>query len=168
MRRWQEAAGLVPPVRGKPGPRIRVGIVSAHISDHSVWLAFVRGWAQRLDRERFELHLFHLSARRDAETELAISLADGFHDGKGHWENWAHFIHDSRMDVLIYPEIGMDPATAKLAALRLAPVQATSWGQPQTSGLPTIDYYLSAEALEPPGAQAHYTEKLELLPGTSC
>jgi predicted O-linked N-acetylglucosamine transferase (SPINDLY family) len=168
MRRWQDDAGLAPPLRARPGRRIRVGIVSAHLSDHSVWLAFVRGWVQRLDRQRFELHLFHLSAKRDAETELAMSLADGFHDGKGNWENWARFIHDSRMNVLIYPEIGMDPATAKLAALRLAPVQATSWGQPQTSGLPTMDYYLSAVALEPPGAQAHYTEKLELLPGTSC
>ena len=175
MQRWQQAAGLAPP-RGKPGSperlgrdsRIRVGIVSAHISDHSVWLAFVRGWVQRLDRRRFELHLFHLSAKRDAETELAISLADGFHDGKGHWENWARFLHGSRMDVLLYPEIGMDPTTAKLAGMRLAPVQATSWGQPQTSGLPTMDYYLSAQAFEPPDAQAHYTEKLELLPGTGC
>ena len=168
MQHWQDAANLPPPPRRKPGARIRVGIVSAHFSDHSVWLAFVRGWVQRLDRRRFELHLFHLSAKRDAETELAISVADGFHDGKGHWENWARFIFDSRMDILIYPEIGMDPTTGKLAAQRLAPVQATSWGQPQTSGLPTMDYYLSAEALEPPGAQAHYTEKLELLPGTSC
>ena len=176
MQGWQLGAGLEPPRRGGRGKperlkrdsRIRVGIVSAHISDHSVWLAFVRGWVQRLDPRRFEVHLFHLSAKRDAETELAISLAAAFHDGKGAWENWARFIHGSRMDVLIYPEIGMDPATAKLACLRLAPVQATSWGQPQTSGLPTMDYYLSAQALEPPDAQAHYSEALELLPGTSC
>ncbi len=168
MQRWQQSAGLTPPSSRKPGSRIRVGIVSAHISDHSVWMAFVRGWVQRLDRRRFELHLFHLSAKRDAETDLAISSADGFHDGKGHWENWARFIHGSRMDILVYPEIGMDPTTARLAALRLAPVQATSWGQPQTSGLPTMDYYLSAAAFEPPGAQPHYSEALELLPGTSC
>jgi predicted O-linked N-acetylglucosamine transferase (SPINDLY family) len=168
MQGWQQAAGLAAPQRGARGDRIRVGIVSAHFSDHSVWLAFVRGWVQRLDRRRFDLHLFHLSAKRDAETDLAISLATEFHDGKGGWENWARFIHASRMDILLYPEIGMDPATAKLASLRLAPVQATSWGQPQTSGLPTMDYYLSADALEPPDAQAHYTEALVLLPGTSC
>ena len=168
MQGWQRAAGLAAPKRGAAGARIRVGIVSAHFSDHSVWLAFVRGWVQQLDRRRFELHLFHLSAKRDVETDLAISLATEFHDGKGGWENWARFIHASRMDFLLYPEIGMDPTTAKLASLRLAPVQATSWGQPQTSGLPTIDYYLSAEALEPPDAQAHYSEALELLPGTSC
>ena len=44
--------------------------------------------------------------------------------------------------------------TGKLASSRLAPVQVASWGHPETSGLPTIDYYLSAAAFEPPGAQA--------------
>src|SRR3954469_6306528 len=45
--------------------------------------------------------------------------------------------------VLIYPDINMDPAAAALAALRLAPVQCMSWGHPETSGYPTIDYFLS-------------------------
>jgi predicted O-linked N-acetylglucosamine transferase (SPINDLY family) len=70
--------------------------------------------------------------------------------------------------VLIYPEIGMDPMTLKLASLRLAPVQAASWGHPETTGLPTIDCYLSAEGLEPHGAQAHYTERLVALPHLGC
>jgi predicted O-linked N-acetylglucosamine transferase (SPINDLY family) len=47
-------------------------------------------------------------------------------------------------------------------------VQAASWGHPHTTGLPTIDYYLSAEALEPPRAEAHYTERLVRLPGLGC
>ena len=62
----------------------------------------------------------------------------------------------------------MDATTAKLAALRLAPVQAASWGHPETSGLPTIDYYLSAQALEPADAQENYTEKLVALPNLGC
>ena len=62
----------------------------------------------------------------------------------------------------------MDATTAKLASLRLAPVQAASWGHPETSGLPTIDYYLSAQALEPADAQANYTEKLVALPNLGC
>ena len=64
----------------------------------------------------------------------------------------------------MYPEIGMDATCAKLASLRLAPVQVTSWGQPMTSGLPDIDYYLSAELFEPPNAADHYREKLIRLP----
>ena len=172
MQSWQQHAGLAPPPpirnsRGGTG-RIRVGIVSGHIYYHSVWSALVRGWVERLDRGRFELHLFHLSGRRDAETELAASLAASFHQAKGGFESWARFIHGCGMDVLLYPEIGMDPTTARLASMRLAPVQATSWGHPETSGLPTIDHYLSAQALEPPDAQSHYTEALELLPGTGC
>ena len=168
MQRWQHAAGLPAPRRRGRGARIRVGFVSAHIYHHSVWSALLRGWLQRLDRERFEVHLFHLSARRDAETELAASLAASLHQGKGGFESWARFIHGCQLDVLVYPEIGMDATTAKLASMRLAPVQATSWGHPETSGLPTIDHYLSARALEPADAQANYTEALELLPGTGC
>jgi predicted O-linked N-acetylglucosamine transferase (SPINDLY family) len=66
--------------------------------------------------------------------------------------------------VLIYPEIGMDQKTVQLACMRLAPVQIAAWGHPVTSGLPTIDYFLSAQALEPAGACAHYTEQLVALP----
>ena len=57
--------------------------------------------------------------------------------------------------------------TLKLAALRLAPIQCTSWGHPDTSGLPTMDYYLSSDLMEPPGADSHYTEKLIRLPNLS-
>ena len=48
--------------------------------------------------------------------------------------------------------------------MRLARVQAATWGHPETTGLPTIDHYLSAEALEPPNSAAHYTERLTILP----
>jgi predicted O-linked N-acetylglucosamine transferase (SPINDLY family) len=73
-----------------------------------------------------------------------------------------------RPDVLIYPEIGMDPTALRLASMRLAPVQACSWGHPETSGLPTMDYYLSAEDFEPAGSQAHYSENLVALPHLGC
>ena len=168
MQVWQRQAGLGPPLRSARGPRVRVGIVSAHFSDHSVWQALVRGWILRLDPSRFELHLFHLTGMRDEQTERAAMHAVAFHGGKGRWEQWARFIHASRMDVLVYPEIGMDPTTARMASLRLAPVQVASWGHPETSGLPTVDYYLSAQALEPADAQQNYSEKLELLPGVGC
>jgi protein O-GlcNAc transferase len=55
----------------------------------------------------------------------------------------------------------------QLAAQRLAPVQLASWGHPSTTGLPTIDLFLSAAGMEPDGADAHYTERLVRLPGLS-
>jgi predicted O-linked N-acetylglucosamine transferase (SPINDLY family) len=167
MGAWQQRSGLTIGPRTAQAPK-KVGIVSAHIHDHSVWNALVRGWVDELDPERYELHLFHLGAGHDAETRRAASHAAEFHQGRRPFEAWARAILDSELDVLIYPEIGMDATTAKLAAMRLAPAQATSWGHPETSGLPTIDYFLSAAGLEPPGAQANYSEKLVMLPNLGC
>ncbi len=167
MGTWQEAAGLR---RSAIVTRaeIRVGIVSAHIRDHSVWNAIVKGWLQRLDRSRFDVRLFHLGHTNDVETALAKTMATHYTYGKTDLVEWTQLILGHQLDVLVYPEIGMDPTTAKLASLRLAPVQAASWGHPHTTGLPTIDCFLSADGLEPPGAQAHYTERLVRLPGLGC
>ncbi len=161
---WQEAAGLGATARITRA-EIRVGIVSAHIHDHSVWNAIVKGWLARLDRTRFDLRLFHLGVANDAETALAKTQATHYSYGRTDWREWAPLILEHQPDVLIYPEIAMDPTTAKLAAMRLAPVQAAAWGHPLTTGLPSIDYFLSADALEPPAGAEHYTEKLVRLPG---
>jgi protein O-GlcNAc transferase len=64
----------------------------------------------------------------------------------------------------------MNETTLALAATRLAQRQFAAWGHPETSGLPTIDGYLSADLFEPPEAQDHYSEPLIRLPhlGVHC
>lgn len=163
MASWQQNNGLTLVPTTDAG-RLRVGIVSAHIADHSVWNAVVKGWTRNLDKSRFELYLYHLGSQSDAQTEQARQWAHRMEAGSREAAQWARLILDHRIDVLIYPEIGMDSTTVKLASMRLAPVQAASWGHPETTGLPTIDHYLSAEDLEPADAQKHYTEKLVALP----
>ena len=158
---------------GAPGPRasgrrLRVGIVAAQMRQHSVWDALVRGWVRLLDPERFELLLFHLGRQQDEETRAAARLAARFEQGPKSLAQWIGLIREHQPDVLIYPEIAMDMTTIRLAALRLAPVQVTSWGHPETSGLPTMDYYLSAELMEPAGAQDSYSERLITLPNLGC
>jgi protein O-GlcNAc transferase len=61
----------------------------------------------------------------------------------------------------------MDRVSAQLAAQCLAPVQCNAWGHPDTSGLPTLDYYLSSDLMEPPDGAQHYTERLVRLPNLS-
>ncbi len=167
MGGWQSASDL-PQIARVTRADVRVGIVSAHVRDHSVWNALVKGWLQHLDRQRFDVRLFHLGATHDVETALAKTMVTHYTYGKSDLVEWTRLIIGHQLDVLIYPEVGMDPLTAKLASLRLAHVQAASWGHPLTTGLPTIDHYLSAEALEPAGADAHYTERLVRLPGLGC
>jgi predicted O-linked N-acetylglucosamine transferase (SPINDLY family) len=54
----------------------------------------------------------------------------------------------------------MDPLTYSLAFSRLAPVQCVTWGHPETSGIATIDYFISADAMETPASDSQYTERL--------
>lgn len=171
MARWARRAGLPEPAAASTGNgrRLRIGIVSAHLHSHSVWHALLRGWIEHLDSRRFEIHLFHTGTRNDAETDWAGRRVARLHRGLGDWRAWARCVSDQRLDAILYPEIGMDATTTRLAALRLARWQAASWGHPITSGLPTLDAYLSAQAFEPEGAAAHYGERLICLPGLgSC
>jgi predicted O-linked N-acetylglucosamine transferase (SPINDLY family) len=167
MAGWQAAQGIAAARPLRTGP-LRVGIASAHMRVHSVWQALVKGWFRHLDRDRFALHGFHLGMQRDGETEWAEARSAVFVHGPKDLRQWAEAIAGSALDVLIYPEIGMDPLTVKLASLRLAPRQMASWGHPETTGLPTIDGYLTAEDLEPADAAAAYAETLIRLPRLGC
>lgn len=167
MAAWAKQV-RVPAPPGSGGGKCRVGIVSAHIHSHSVWHAVLRGWIEHLDRDRFELQIFHTGAKRDAETEWASRHVAHLHHGLGSWTAWAKAVSDNRLDVLIYPEVGMDATSVRLSALRLAPLQLASWGHPLSTGLPTIDGYLSAQAFEPAEGSTHYSEKLLTLPRLGC
>lgn len=142
----------------------RLGFVSAHVFDHSVYTAILAGWLRGLGRARFELTIFNVGTREDAETQRARQSVDRFESGHRSVPDWARLIHDRALDALIFPEIGMNDITLGLASLRLCPFQLAAWGHPETSGLPTIDRFLSADRLEPPDAQQHYCEQLVRLP----
>jgi len=144
--------------------RIRLGIASPHIKEHSVWNAITKGWVDHIDRSKFEIYLFQLNRDTDSETERARSLVTHVDDTRMDVAGWAQAIAASDLDALIYPSVGMDPLTQQLASLRLAPIQAVTWGHPETTGFPTVDLYLSAEFLESPTADAHYSERLIRLP----
>jgi predicted O-linked N-acetylglucosamine transferase (SPINDLY family) len=148
----------------RPAARYRLGIVSAQVFDHSVFNAMTRGWLETLDRGRFEITLFSLAQRRDPATELAEGSVEHFESRAKTVPEWARLIHGEGLDAVLYPEVGIDRNTLALANLRLAPRQLAAWGHPETTGLPTIDEFLSADAFEPADADGHYSERLVRLP----
>jgi predicted O-linked N-acetylglucosamine transferase (SPINDLY family) len=134
---------------------------------HSNWKIPIKGWVENLDRREFQLFGYYTGRKIDAHTKIARGSFFRFVEALPSMEQWCDRISRDRLHVLIFPEIGMDVTTVRLAALRLAPIQCTSWGHPDTSGLPTIDYYLSSDLMEPADAEDHYTEKLIRLPNLS-
>lgn len=149
---------------GKP---VRVGIVSGCFHYHSVWKIIIKGWAENLDKKKISLYGYYTDKKKDQETDKArhcfVRFVEDFHS----FEDLYKTILNDKLDVIIYPEIGMDATTLRLASMRLAPVQCVSWGHPDTTGLPTIDYYLSSDLMEPSDAEGHYTEQLVRLPNLS-
>jgi predicted O-linked N-acetylglucosamine transferase (SPINDLY family) len=69
----------------------------------------------------------------------------------------------AHLDVLYYWEVGSDALNYFLARMRVAPVQVTSWGTPETTALPEMDYYLSCQAWREGCEAEQYSEKLIVL-----
>ncbi|HEY1311446.1 MAG TPA: tetratricopeptide repeat protein, partial [Pseudolabrys sp.] len=165
VARHYPPAPLPPPPA--PGEPIRVGIVSAFYYGHSNWKIPIKGWMSQLDRSRFHVTGYHLGTLHDSQTDVAASMCDRFVHRTIDTDSWRREILADSPHVLIYPGLLMDASSLQLAAQRLAPVQCNSWGHPETSGLPTLDYFLSSDLMEPPGAEEFYSEKLVRLPNLS-
>ncbi|EME68951.1 O-linked N-acetylglucosamine transferase [Paramagnetospirillum caucaseum] len=157
--------GHAEPLARRPAEgRIRVGFLSAFFNTHVV-CRLISGWMTGLDRDRFEVFVFHTGAIWDGETDQLAARVEHFIDANRPNPDKAQMVRQADLDVLIYPDIGIHTGNDSLAMLRLAPVQCAAFAHPVTTGMASIDYFLSGELIEPEGADLHYTEKLVRLPG---
>jgi predicted O-linked N-acetylglucosamine transferase (SPINDLY family) len=142
--------------------RITIGIVSCYLLKHTIgYLNY--GIIQHLDREKFRIILFRLAGEVDSLSEAIQKAADEVIPLTDDLKKARRTIADQAVDILFYPDIGMEPFTYFLAYSRLAPVQCTTWGHADTTGIPNMDYFLSSHHAEPPDSSEHYSEQLILL-----
>lgn len=143
---------------GKP----RVGYLSAHLrmNNASKWAL---EWL-KAHGDQAETYAIHVGRDQDPVSQEWMRFAEHYLFLPSSPLSSARLIRELDLDVLIFTDIGMDGKSTQYACLRLARTQCTAWGHPVTSGLPTLDYYLSSDWMEPENAQEHYTEKLVRLP----
>jgi predicted O-linked N-acetylglucosamine transferase (SPINDLY family) len=165
MKEWQERNEykLEKPITNNK-TKIKVGIVSAHVKKHSVWNAITKGILLKLNKNIFSIHIFNVGKSTDLETNIAINNSESYYHNVGELADWHKCLVDNNCDILIYPEIGMHALTFQLACTRTAKLQLCMWGHPETSGLKTIDYFISAEMFENENSDKNYSEKLIKLP----
>lgn len=155
-----------PPAEPADG-RVRLGIVSEHLYGHTIGQLNL-GLVERLSRARFHVTLLLTPRPPDLFRDRLLAAADRVVElPADDLAEARRRIAEERLDVLHYTDVGMAPLTYFLAFARLAPVQTLSWGHPDTTGVPALDRFLSCAAMEPEGAQAHYSETLDALPGTT-
>jgi len=143
--------------------RLRIGYVSAHFRSHSVSNTHA-GWLFEHNRNAFRVYAYSMSNKKDHVTER-VQRASEFRQCTGELSAACDAILADQLHILVFLDIGMEPKMTQLAALRLAPVQCVTWGHPVTSGLRSVDYFLSSELMEPPDGDDHYSERLVRLPG---
>ena len=147
-----------------PGRRLRIGFVSTYFHAHSVGRTTF-GLIRDLPRDRFEVHVFAIAAQADDLAEAIRKSADRYVPLPLDLGRVRDAIDSAALDIVFFADIGMHPLTYFLAFWRLAPIQMVTWGHSVTSGIDTIDYYLSSDAIEGAASEQYYTEKLARLPG---
>jgi protein O-GlcNAc transferase len=146
--------------RQRPAPRrLRIGFLSAQFRQHTIGLVN-RGLIEKLPRDEIELTVVRAPGPRDDLAKAVDRAADRLIELPGDLAGAREAVAAQEFDLLLYPDIGMEALTYFLAFARLAPVQCATWGHPVTTGIPTVDYYLSAADWEPEGAELHYSERL--------
>ncbi|MFB2934398.1 tetratricopeptide repeat protein [Aerosakkonemataceae cyanobacterium BLCC-F154] len=143
--------------------KIRVGYISDSFHWHTVGMVFL-GWIKHWQNPDFEIYCYYINNQIDRITEEFQKYSNYFYHIPYNLEATCQQIVANKLDILVFLDIGMTPKMTQLAALRLAPIQCAAWGHPVTTGLPTVDYYLSGDLLEPENAQEHYSEQLIRLP----
>ncbi len=156
------------PVPMPPVPHdgaLRVGYISSRFRNMSATKYFL-GWLREHNQEKVAIHAYHAGGKTDSTTEEVRRASRHFRQLSNSLEETCQAIRADQLHILVFWDVGMEPVMTQLAALRLAPIQCAAWDQPITTGLSTVDYFLSSDLAEPANAQDHYSEALIRLPGT--
>ena len=157
------------PKRVARNKKPRVGFYSRHLYKGHTIGKLMQGVVQHLNRSVFEPVIITLDSQ---ESKLRQELA-GMNNPAlvtvpdDDLKLATQKIQQAELDVLYFCDVGMEPMAYYLARNKLAPVQCVTYGHPVTTGLPTMDYFISSHLIEPEDGDEHYSEtlvKLDTLP----
>ena len=169
-RRFQCAVPGVPrvvPVGDlSPSRRLRVGYLSPDFRTHSV-AYFIAPTIEYHDREAVEVWCYSTGhAEDDMSARIKAAAGNYRHVYRMSDADLADLIQTDRIDVLV--ELSGHTCDNRLAMLarRVAPVQVSYLGYPNTTGLAEMDYRITDAIADPPGlTEAWYTERLVRMEG---
>ncbi|CAG0963512.1 UDP-glucose:protein N-beta-glucosyltransferase [Phycisphaerales bacterium] len=161
------ASRPVRPFGNTPDPErpLRVAFLSGDFVLHACAF-FLEGPLRALDRSRIVPFLYSAREQLDPYSERFKSL--------GEWRNVFGLKNEQidelaradGIDVLVECAGWTDRAIMFACTPRVAPVQITYLGYPNTTGLPSIDYRIVDWKTDPVGAESQCTEQLVRLPRT--
>lgn len=154
----------------EPERRLRLGYVSPDLRRHPV-ASFLEPVLAHQDRAGFELFCYANVERPDKVTERLRAMAGNWRDLRGLPDaEVARMVRADRIDILV--DLAGHTAYSRMGvfARKPAPVQAGWLGYPNTTGLGAVDFRITDDFADPPGATDRlHTERLVRLPhGFHC
>ncbi len=149
-----------------PERRLRIGYVSPDLRRHPVSAIFAPILAAH-DRGKVEVVCYYNFDAEDAVTLQLKSLAAQWRVVAGLTDHeLCEQIRQDRIDILVDLAGHTMHNRLLVFARKPAPVQVSWLGYFNTTGLATMDYFLSDPWSSPPGQEHHYVEQLLRLPHT--
>ena len=144
--------------------KLKIGYLSGDFRAHVI-NTFVRGLFNFHDRDRFELYCYSSTEIEDNITKQYREAADVFLDvGEMSNHEIAQKIHEDGIHLLVNIAGYTKDSRMEVMAYRAAPVQIMYLGYPYTSGLSTVDYFISDPYLDGPENAQYFAEKQLRLP----
>ena len=140
--------------------KIRIGFISRCMHNHSVGSCYRGAMIAIAQHPDFELTFLNPSTIVDSGIQQIIDAGIPIVSLPRTIVGCHTVIAPYQFDIIVYPDLGMDAMTHYLAMARMAHYQLCFQGHPETSGIDTVDYFVSSRAYEPPHADENYTERL--------
>ncbi len=146
---------------------LRVGFLSADFRYHPVGRMASALW-QNLDRDRVTPIVYDNSTDDSSAKRRYRELVAEWHDIAALPDDAvAERIRTDRLDVLVDLSGHTSGNRLGVLAQKPAPVQATLFAYPNTTGLPSVDWRITDTLADPPGTESLYVEQLLRLPSVA-
>lgn len=148
------------PARASDKPQIGFVVTGGH---EGVFVKCMRGMLNNLSTEKFDVTIVCSFPNGEKIIRPAIenSSIKFVSLSKSLGQSIQQFT-SLNFDLLYYWEVGTDSYNYFIPFFKPARIQCTSWGWPATSGIPTMDYFISSVGLDQESNQKDYTEQLVL------
>ena len=147
------------------GEKIKVGYISADFRQHAIFPVSL-GLVTCHDRNKFDVTCYSLNEKDDRYTEIFKQAATNFLNVTDMtYSELAKKIHDDAIDILVDLSGHSAGNVLPVFAYKPAPIQISGLGYMATTGLKSMDYFITDEIVDPPGEhEKFFTEKLLYMP----
>lgn len=136
----------------------KVGFLSRSLRSHSVG-RIAYGLIEKLGKSKqFDIYIYADNNENTVVGDRIRAVAKKVVFMEHQLQKIIEDVRNDHLDILILLDPLQDTLTYIISHYRCAPVQITTWGHPGTTGLDTIDYYITSKYFkDDPG---HYNESL--------